>query len=511
MSKPKLYVFAIGGTGSRVLHSLTMLLASGMKVNAEKIIPMIIDTDINNGDVEKCRKTIKTYNDIHEAMHSGASNDATQRQFFNTQIMAPKELNISGTDYGTLREMVNYNSFSANGYGKTKGLFDLLYSNDNKDMPLEKGFLGNPNVGSVVLKNVVESSEFKEFTQDFKENDRIFVISSIFGGTGAAGFPLLMNVFRNENSGMNNKTYINNAIIGGVSVLPYFQVDVEKYNTGESAINSSTFITKTKAALSYYNRNLKQLVNAMFYVGDTRQSNYENFDGGIEQKNPANFIELTAATSILEFLDYESSAGTKQDLSQASKFFEYGLSEDSAIIHLKHIGYNQNTKQLLGFHHFNLYVSNYLENALKDDKLTWRNELKLPNDYHRQAFVKNLKEFTGVYYYRWLFELSQDKHDRKFLPFDLSIITNTNELKKDISGSVPAKVLVDEKKFFTLVTDMPAIKSSSLLKRDRIKYDEVFSRIAKDISGLQLANKEQMMSTILHEGISKIVNRRYAF
>jgi len=113
---------------------------------------------------------------------------------------------------------------------------------------------------------VVESTEFKEFTQDFKEDDRIFVISSIFGGTGAAGFPLLMNVFRDESSGMNNKTYINNAIIGGVSVLPYFQVDVEKFNNGESAINSSTFITKTKAALSYYNRNLKQLVNTMFYV-----------------------------------------------------------------------------------------------------------------------------------------------------------------------------------------------------------------------------------------------------
>ena len=41
MSKPKLYLFAIGGTGSRVLKSLTMLLASGIKVNTEKIIPMI--------------------------------------------------------------------------------------------------------------------------------------------------------------------------------------------------------------------------------------------------------------------------------------------------------------------------------------------------------------------------------------------------------------------------------------------------------------------------------------
>src|SRR5690606_27256473 len=116
--------------------------------------------------------------------------------FFRTEIQPPKELNISGTDYGTLKEMVSYDTLNANGFSKTKGLFDLFYSEQNKNMQLEKGFLGNPNVGSVVLKNVIESRQFKEFTQDFGQDDRIFIISSIFGGTGAAGFPLLMNVFR---------------------------------------------------------------------------------------------------------------------------------------------------------------------------------------------------------------------------------------------------------------------------------------------------------------------------
>ena len=35
----KLYVFGIGGTGSRVLKSLTMLLASGVKCKADTIVP----------------------------------------------------------------------------------------------------------------------------------------------------------------------------------------------------------------------------------------------------------------------------------------------------------------------------------------------------------------------------------------------------------------------------------------------------------------------------------------
>lgn len=46
----KLYVFAIGGSGSRVLRSLTMLLSSGVHTNYE-IVPMIVDPDQSNGDL----------------------------------------------------------------------------------------------------------------------------------------------------------------------------------------------------------------------------------------------------------------------------------------------------------------------------------------------------------------------------------------------------------------------------------------------------------------------------
>ena len=46
----KIYIFAIGGTGSRVLKSLTMLLAAGVKTNASEIVPIIIDPDAACGD-----------------------------------------------------------------------------------------------------------------------------------------------------------------------------------------------------------------------------------------------------------------------------------------------------------------------------------------------------------------------------------------------------------------------------------------------------------------------------
>ncbi|MBL4586900.1 MAG: hypothetical protein JKX84_07600 [Flavobacteriales bacterium] len=297
-----------------------MLLATGMHANTERIVPMIIDTDVNNGDLDNFRDIIKSYNRIREASHK----DGKGGDFFKTKIDQPKELNISGSTYGTLAKMIDHTTLSQNGFSMTKALTELLFGTKALNMDLEKGFLGSPNVGSIVLRDVVGTTGFREFTQGFKSGDRIFIISSIFGGTGAAGFPLLLNLFRDEESSLSHATHIKNAVIGGISLLPYFDVDKDKYDSGDSAINSDTFITKTKAALSYYNSYMTQNLDALFYIGDYRRSTYDNHDGGTKQKNPANFIEFASALSILEFLNYEKSAELRTNLAKPINILNSG-------------------------------------------------------------------------------------------------------------------------------------------------------------------------------------------
>ena len=151
-----------------------------------------------------------------------------------------------------------------------------------------------------------------------------------------------------------------------------------------------------------------------------------------------------------------------------------------------------------------------MREALENSKLTWRNELELPSNYEKQDFFKNIYKFTTVYYYRWLVELSSDRHNRKFLPFDTSIITNQGELNKDISGNIPANVHVDTKKLFTLVTGMPANDNSNFFSKDKIKLDETFSELSKDITSKQLNSKERMLHTMLNEGVAKIIDERFS-
>jgi hypothetical protein len=291
----KLYIFGIGGTVSRVLKSLLMLAASGVKIDADAIVPIIIDPDFANADVTRTIEQIKTYSAIREKL---AFNDVTKNRFFETKIEAVNDyrLGLNDTKNKKFREFIEYSTLSK----ENKALASMLFSEANLESDMEVGFKGNPNIGSVVLNQFTESQDFIDFAAAFSPGDRIFIISSIFGGTGASGFPLLLKNLRGVGATVPNSDAIKHAPIGAITVLPYFAV---KPNV-DSAIDSSTFIGKTKAALQYYEKNVngdKSSVNVLYYIGDERNKQYENEEGGITQRNDAHIIELAAAMSIIDF------------------------------------------------------------------------------------------------------------------------------------------------------------------------------------------------------------------
>ena len=79
----KLYVFAIGGTGSRVLRSLTMLAASGADIQATEIVAVIIDPDVSNADLTRAVTLMNRYSTIRKGIDFQESNETT---FFRTEI-----------------------------------------------------------------------------------------------------------------------------------------------------------------------------------------------------------------------------------------------------------------------------------------------------------------------------------------------------------------------------------------------------------------------------------------
>lgn len=359
------YIFAIGGTGARVLRSLTMLLASGVEgTDTEKeIIPIVIDYDGDNGDTERTQDVLEKYQKIHSAAYGNKILDH-QEHYFCTPMKSLRELIDDETilsqnvRYGvplermdketTYSGYIDYSSLNiSNGTLPTRRLLECLYSTEpakddqNKEnlkaelhMKLYHGFRGCPNIGCVVTKQLLDNDALNQLPGLIQEGDKVFIIGSIFGGTGASGIPMLLDFFK---SGKYGESFNKNKV-GVLAVTPYFNLNW--VDDKKSPIDSNTFIAKTKAALTAYEETVYQTADAVYMVGDDKVAQpFENIEGGTRQKNSANVVELVGAMMAIDFM-------RKDDSSLEHSFFEFGLqnNHDSTTPLVYDDFYEQTTK-----------------------------------------------------------------------------------------------------------------------------------------------------------------------
>lgn len=407
----KLFVFGIGGTGSRVIKSLAMLLASGVKINATEVVPIIIDVDKPNQDLTRTVEILKLYESINQTIRKPEYSGFFSNSISNLYPIDGKEFkleiqDVQGKKFG---EYIDHQTLD----DRNKRLVDLLFTEKNLDLDMQKGFQGNPNLGSVVLNQFKANADFVNFARNFVQGDRIFIISSIHGGTGSAGFPLLVKNLRNADVPLPNPHIIKNSIIGAITVLPYF-----KLKDGE--IKSADFISKAKAALEYYIKNVNPSLNSLYYIGyDEIAPNYDNHVGGTDQENPAHFVELAAALSVIDFMN----KGEAQMQSLGRSFMEFGVQDFENFIDFKTLGsstFNMLFRPMTQYYFFVRYLDYQLTKSL--NKQPWSNRGK-GNQRITSSFLTSEGDFYNKierfnYHFKsWLKELSENRP--AFMPFDL--------------------------------------------------------------------------------------------
>jgi hypothetical protein len=471
----KLFLFAIGGTGSRVVKALTMLLASGVELrNVDRVVPIIIDPDTSNGDLTRTVDMLKTYKEIREKTHSEESG------FFKTKISSLDELgdggfvsdnfrfDIDGVKEQLFKEFIGYSELERN----SRAFISLLFSKPNLDADMDMGFLGNPNIGSVVLNKFKGSDSFLKFASNFEQEDRVFIISSIFGGTGAAGFPLILKNIRDAKHPTPHHSFLRDAKIGAVTVLPYFAIR----QNDETTIDSNRFISKTKAALSYYSRNVSGngAINALYYIGDQVTNEQEGADGSNKQRNRAHFIELGAALSIVDFMglddaDLHVEGGRATD----PKFFEFGLQHESSAIQFGDLAketYDVIARPLTRYTLFQSLMENHYEELCRNKNEAWLYHGN--NKLSEEALDSRLRRSLGIFnkhFREWLEEMANS--NVAFRALDASLAG------KDIYNPVmgrPAK-----KDFFKRLSDGAHLHH----------YRSVLSKLSTDFDHLNPAKK----------------------
>ena len=429
----KIYVFGIGGTGARVIRSLTMLLASGVKLgeNIDTVIPVIIDQDRSNGDLTRTIALLKTYKSLHDQLKFGRN---SKSEFFKTNIddlnssFRMQVADVADKDFQSYIKYLNLDT-------RNKALVSLLFSKKNLEAHMDVGFKGNPNMGSVVLNNfsTEADNDLGSILESFQSGDKIFIISSIFGGTGAAGFPLLLKTLRQaQSSQLPSAALVANAPIGAITVLPYFGVQHDE----DSEINMDSFMSKAKAALSYYRDNLN--TDVLYYISDKLSKNYDNHEGDSAQRNNAHFVEMVAALSIVDFCKNN----VQHDGSKSFK--EFGFNEDKPVVSIRTLA--DSTRALVGKPLISMFIfekfykehlKNTWENAwAKDFSYTDDdNEGKMDSTVMSQDFFVKLTKFLKDFDNEWLREMANNS--RAFKPFNLE--TSGENIFNSIDGYEPKK------------------------------------------------------------------------
>ena len=164
----KVFVFCIGGTGIRVMKSVTMLMASGMSTNGYTVVPVILDPHLDLEEKKNLHTLLGSYQDIYnKSTNNGSLNHLDG--FFNSEIVTINELNNQLNDTqqasGSKEKFRSYISEANLAADDINNYFvQTLFSTKNLDSPLSVGFKGNPNVGTVVLGEMIEGADwFKAF------------------------------------------------------------------------------------------------------------------------------------------------------------------------------------------------------------------------------------------------------------------------------------------------------------------------------------------------------------
>ncbi len=446
-SKNNLFIFGIGGTGTRVIKSLIMLLSQGVKINAEKVIPILIDPHETSEEYRKVKIMLEQYEKMYQ--HS----KTTGSSFFSTQIVplgklkAEKDetqnidnsfgVNFSKYSKNTFEEFIGYNQDMER---KDQNFVSMFFSEKDRKSEMAVGFRGNPSMGSIILNKIEDSAEFQFFKRVFNDGDKIFLVSSIFGGTGAAGFPLLL---KNLQAAGDN---IQKAVKGAVSVMPYFKLDENR----ESYIDSNSFITKTKAALSFYEGQLKG-IDDLYYIADSQLAMNKNDEK--VQDNPSHLVEMMAAMGVINFTSlnkiYDPNVSSTQ---RSGSFHECAINVDNKELSLYDL--DQNTLSSIHKPIIKTLFMAYIYNVLgrREKQQPWFKEAI--GEEYEQGFIKYNGEFEPLAKFlednrKWTAELGIK--ERKFLPFNIEH-TDMNEwvsnhgkvMKKNWKNTILGQNLADD-------------------------------------------------------------------
>ena len=429
-------IILLGGTGAKCGEILLHMCANGYFPYA-KLNMLYIDSDTGNGNARTFRNLYDTYVKCRESyLIPGTQIDC----FFHTKVKLKTQNPVRKYTYFS-----DLAKFSGKQQGTTEAaeaLMGVLYSEEEMSLKISDGFFAHPNVGAAVFAANMESI-MAEFLEDIRKDARemrkikIFLLGSVFGGTGASSLPTIARYFKESPFGSSDNKNIREQLkIGGCLVLPYFSFDSEnmeqkkKNNATQPQIEPNKFSLKTKSALEYYKyvdaEEGRKTFNELFILGHDRSDVRGYYAAsGEEQRNLPHVVEFYSAMSAVTFFE--------EDMEKEGYFF--------AVTPARIIGGENIYKGTKGYSlfmfmmRFALVMKSLIMEELFD--YTKKNKLKenadkIPWYYDFLCGKADAKDFEADRLYSKFHDISDycDAYIRWFAELNLSNIAKLDKLEQ---------------------------------------------------------------------------------
>lgn len=323
-------LIGIGGTGAKVVESALYLLASGVGPD-DRVLVGIVDQDNGNGNVARTLELVERIRSLRAHFSPPRANildwNAAPEAGGTTFLKVPVEPLMGRTAHwrpaddsiSDLADILQKDSMSDG----EKALFDLLFRNSPADsadaeqnMGLSEGYRGRAHVGAAALLSAFHFDEtsFRDRMRELMglslqgQDVRIFLAGSLFGGTGAAGFPTIartLHSLRQEVEGQPKDVDPDRVFIGGVLMLPYFSFQ-DAPDRSANVVRSNQLLPQARTALAFYENLFSEntgVFDRLHIAGwDKLFPLPYHSPGRNEQNNPALLPELLGAVAAVGFL-----------------------------------------------------------------------------------------------------------------------------------------------------------------------------------------------------------------
>ena len=225
-------------------------------------------------------------------------------------------------------------------FSDSKLLAELFLSEEVQNFDLSHGYRAQTHLGSYLMYHAITDlakrlksgidikdgeKQFEKFLNllyNAKEDARVFVFGSIFGGTGASSIPIIPKALNDalDIYGDGKMSVDKGAKFGATLLTEYFSfkkpADAQKSNRDNAIIADSDFFTlNSQAALQFYQSDptVKKTYQKMYHVGwpidridySKGKNEKETITGGTAQKNQCHITELICGCAAWDFFNSE--------------------------------------------------------------------------------------------------------------------------------------------------------------------------------------------------------------